>query len=1007
MKILLENLTTVDMKALGFTDPSGGLDTLRSLAGQGVTDDIVETLLPSLFEALRESPDPDRALLNFERWTKAVTSRYTHFQYLQGHPAALLIFFNVCGVSQFFSDILIRNPEYFEILANPATRELGKSGEKLYTDLSGFVDGIQRTELKLEAMRRFRQREILRIGARDILGLANMPATAREFSFLATACVQKCVEIAHSELKERYKQDKQPAFIVIGMGKLGGMELNYSSDIDLMFACADDAPMEYCHRLAEKIVTYLSRETDNGRLFRVDMRLRPEGRFGALVRTLDSYRSYYESWAESWERQSLLKANPIAGDARLCEMWRQMVTPFVYRRSVTAEFVEDIRHNKERIEQKARIEGVEHTNVKIGYGGIRDIEFAVQLLQLELGGRFPLLRTPSTLEALARLRQKDLITKDQADELSEDYQFLRTVEHRLQILYEMQTQSLPLEPRERRLLARRLGYINTDAFDSDYKRRTERVHQHCQSLFYGVKRLGNNPQSLNELLTNLDEPVALDAVVKFLKHAGFRDIERTLSNLRIAVFGGDYGRARPESQEAFLNIAPALISACARTGDPDTAMDAIESLALAMPNREQLYITLSEGDDLMDRLCRLGAGAPQLMQSLTRHLEWLDLLVSEDIEDPALKSADVMRQELADRVRLVKTDEAFWNVLALWIQRERLRIGARDLWGEINAVDACRELSNMADAALDTLLLKVYKSTLAKYPESEEALKSVAIISLGKLGGEESGYGSDWDILFVTGDDLSTSHTPALNLLAEALLSAGQQLKVRGAEVEIDARLRPEGRFGALTRSAVEYKRYYLQNALIWEKQVLIKARYAAGNKETAARYIQGVQDAIYSEPIQDNGIEEIRHMKRRIEAERLKPDETDTDIKLGHGGMSDIEFTAQLWQLRMGAKHSEVRVTGTVEALFALSACGAIRAPGATLLAKNYIICTQLRNRISLLGGVASPSLPSEVRRLRALAIGMGSTDNDMTLAEMHLKNNFLTRMKETRAVVEKLFYS
>jgi glutamate-ammonia-ligase adenylyltransferase len=1025
----LDSLTVGDVSELGFTDPERGLRILRSLPGQGVTDEVVNELLPTLFAALRKSPDPDRALNNFSRWTEAVTSRYTHFQYLLRHPTALDIFFNVCGVSQLFSDILVRNPEYFEILANPGMRGSGadrtKPSSVVYRELSRFVDHVQRIELKLEAMRRFKQREILRIGTRDILELADMPTTAREFSNLADACVQKCTEIGIAEIREKHHVDPPP-LIVVGMGKLGGQELNYSSDIDLMFVCGDESearsqesgvgsqqtPLAVAHSLAEFVINALSRNTQNGHLFRVDVRLRPEGRFGALVRTLSSYRTYYESWAEPWERQSLLKARVVAGDTRLAEQFGDMVRPFVYRRGVTSDFIESIRKNKERIEQKAEIEKTSLTNVKVGIGGIRDIEFTAQLFQLRLGGYDARLRTPNTLEALARLQQAGALTPAEAGELSEDYQFLRTVEHRLQILYERQTQSLPTDPIERNLLARRLGYVDSTAFDEDYRRRTGRVHEHFERLFYGERgHVGGPADMWRELLDNVDSEAAKVSLLQALEAEGFRDSERAYTTLRAAVNGTNYGQVDPESRSQLLEVAGRLVDACGRTGAPDAALQGIETLAQAMPNPALLYRTLAEGDEILDRFCRLGASSLPLVQLLARRLEWMDLLVSEEVIDPELKAREAYRDELDERTESIRDPDRFWDAMALYVQRERLRIGARDVWGEIGAAGISGELTALTEAVIDRVLAFGVSQVTGREPDEEirNLLESIAVIGLGKLGGRELGHGSDWDVLIVyrrPGESLSPQGAAALHAVAERVVSAGQALTPRGAPVEIDARLRPEGRVGALAYTPAEYRDYYLRSALMWERQVLTRARPVAGNVETGRAYMRAAHEAVYGAPLSDEAREEIRAMKRRIETERLKPSDQWTDVKLGHGGISDIEFTVQMLQMRHGAAHAQVRVPGTLNALHALASIGVVSRPDAVRLAETYLFWIALRNRLALQGGGASDTLPSDPSRLRGLAVGLGAADTRSETAEAQFSRQFDERMRETRLIVDRLFY-
>ncbi len=1019
----LDEVTEAVLEELGFREPGRALRILNSLPGQGVTDDDIGELLPTLFGALRGSPDPDRALNNLERWFSTVTSRYTHVQLLLRHPTALSIFLNVCGVSQFFSDILVRNPEYFEILANPGVRGLARSAASIYAELAAFCDRIVRVELKLEGLRRYKQREVLRIGTRDILGLADMPTTAREFSDLADASIQVCCRIALAQAREAgYAPNVRMA--VIGMGKLGGQELNYSSDVDLMFVCDDPEEgdsqasrvLPSAIRLAELTVNHLSRNLQNGHLFRVDMRLRPEGRFGPLVRTLSSYRAYYESWAEPWELQALIKARCVAGDMRLGQHFIEMTRPFVYRRIPSGEVLRDIRHNKERMERKCEVEGQAHTNLKTGFGGIRDIEFTVQLLQLQHGGAKPMVRTPTTLDAIARLRRIGALNAQQARDFSDDYQFLRTVEHRLQILADRQTQTLPTDPDERRLLARRLGYPDTEAFDREYEVRTRRVRRHFEALFLAGAPQADPADEWRALLEAVDTAAGKEALVSRLADLGFREPERAHSFLSSAVVGTRYGMPTAEERNILVAFGGQLLLACSQTGDPDAALAGVEALVAASPNAAAVLRMLARSPDLTERLCRLGAGSPPLMRSLARNLEWLDLLVSEEMLDPAPKSVDASLAELRGRLPRPGKQASegiaprFWDALALYIRRERLRIGARDLWGEIGIAGVGRELSGLADAVLQALLDEARRVVERDAPEEARvALATVAIMGLGKLGGEELGYGSDWDILvayrLAEGASSRAAHDAA-NALVELILSAGQELRTRDAAVEVDARLRPEGRFGALARPVAEYEAYYEREALTWERQVLTRARWAAGDAETGRGYMEAVARVIYSAPLPDDRAAEIQAMKRRMETERLKLEDRTRDIKLGHGGLSDIEFTAQFWQLRVGAEHPRVRVACTSEALYALADCGALRDPDAARLADAHALLSEVRNRLALLGVASTDRLPDDERRLHALAVGLGEPGGAEGHPEDLIVATLAARMAETRSIVDRVFY-
>jgi glutamate-ammonia-ligase adenylyltransferase len=1065
-----DTLTHEELAALGLADTARARRLLIGLAGKGVTDDDVASILPQLLDALAGSPDPDRALLNFVRWADAIGNRTTHFRYLAGHPTALTIYLNVCGVSQYFSDILARNPEYFEIIANPGVRSGSRPADVVFRELSELVDCIANPELKLEAMRRFRHREMLRIGVRDILGIADMPTTAREFSSLADACIQKCYALARERVLSPARGETTangasassvtvPRFAVIALGKLGGSELNYSSDIDLIFVCDagpdtnEEQALRLAHVMAESIVNYLSRDMQNGHLFRVDMRLRPEGRFGALVRTLSSYRSYYENWAETWERQAMIKARPVAGDARLGQEFLQMVAPHAFPRRMSRQIIEDLRENKRRIERGQQAASGPF-DVKLGPGGIRDVEFTVQFLQMERGALDPLLRTPNTLQAIARLRQARVLSASDARQLTDGYVFLRVVEHRLQLLYDHQTQKLPAKERELGLLARRLGLSSADEFRQSLDMHRARVRDIHLRLFWreesrnagvppaptstsassGTGSAPKGPFADEGFLAALATQGNADADAKLsaqLAEEGFHEPERCIAIVRSALYGTTSGREAPEAEQSFLRLMPRLLESCARVGDPDTALHGVDILSQASPNRAEWYQVLYASPDVLHRLVRLASGSRTLVQTLARNPEWLDLLFSEAMLDPNPKPASETREELQGRLpkggdpsalRQAQQpadfeEPAFWEALARYAHRERLRIGARDIWGEASATTIAAELTYLSEALIGAVLDRCCIAVAARYGRSAESLKErMAIIGLGKLGGCELAYTSDLDITFVCDDavfapnqepgGVSPEYTQ-VNAVAEMVLDAARMLRSRGVPFVLDARLRPEGRFGPLVRSVSQYGAYYSGSADTWERQVLVKARPVAGSRAVAAQYMQQVHDAVYGRPISDEEAEAIRTMKRRIENERLRPDERHTNLKLGFGGLSDIEFTAQLWQMRCGCKHPSVRQTSTVEALHALAAMEAIPPPDAARLAETYTLLSSIRNRLALLTGQPIDAFPQDQRRARALAIELGTVDSGGSRAEDALRTNLARRMEQTRRIVERLFFS
>lgn len=945
-KLLYHDLTAGSVAPIGFDDPAQAARLLQDLAGHDIPDARFEELLPALAEALSRSSDPDRALANLAAWLANVGSRSLYYSLLAEHPAALDALVTVLAASQFLSDILIRNPEYFEVLANPAIRDRRRSTEDFLAEARRRV-AIARTEnSKRDALRRFKPPEVLRIGARDILGLADVPATVAEISAFAAACVQVAVETAQAE----------KGFAVIAMGKLGGEELNYASDIDLIFVHADSLSQEKALRFGEAVQDTLARRTDAGIVFRVDLRLRPEGRFGPISRSLSSCRAYYESWAENWERQALIKARFIAGDSDVGDGFLQMIEPFVYRHRVEERFLADIRANKRRIEKKVARAGESETNVKEGVGGIRDVEFTVQLLQLVAGGAHAELRTGNTLIALDRLVEFSLLAPEERNILRESYLFLRHVEHRLQIMDERPVRNIPRVPGEVAKFGRSLGYAGADEFLADYRRHTSRVNALFQRLFYGEDPALNHRAVMAETplkrassLLHVDaqasdvftdwvrtasEPQSRAGLLDHLTRAGFADPEAAYGLLRFSQVGSEYGAIPPEARERFAVLAPRLIKAASRTSSPDAALRGIDSLALAVPSRAALYLSLIEDEDLIERLCLLAAESPPLWQLLLGHMEYLDMLADGDalserspVPAPAIQGDDPAKP------------------IASYLRRERLRIGAQDVWGLLSPQQVGAALTETAQAVLQAAL------------SLDPALAgSIAIIGLGKLGGAEIGYGSDLDVLFVVDDQASFSGATSLAERVMALVR--QDLKRYGAGYEIDARLRPDGKSGLLIRRIEDYADYYRTSADTWEKQALLKARAVAGNALLGEQFVALARSVVYDTPLAGEQIGELRHMKGRIERERSKGA---ADLKLGPGGLSDIEWVAQMLQWQHGKRWPKAQAPGTLAALTALRDAGVLRQDDWETLTTAYIDLTRLRNRQWLKDGLGSDVLSSE----------------------------------------------
>ena len=724
--------------------------------------------------------------------------------------------------------------------------------------------------------------------------------------------------------------DRRRRLPSIALGKLGGQELNYASDIDLVFVHGDDMPATDAVKLSEAVRDALAKVTDAGFVFRVDLRLRPEGRFGPVSRSLASCRAYYESWAEPWERQALLKARFVAGDAALGAAFSEMAAAFVYRARVEKAFVESIRASKRRLEQKVARSGDADINVKEGIGGIRDVEWTVQLMQLVAGGANPALRGGSTLHALAALTDAGLLTLGESAALRESYLFLRNVEHRLQLRDELPVRTLPRDPAEMNRFGRRLGYESGAAFLADYRRHTTRTHALFTRLFYGSAPAVFASPLADWVLAPEDDLTAS----LFLRHAlaqqGFSNPDTAFQTLRRSVSGTQYGGISPEDRMAFAALVPALLDAAGQTDAPDAALHGLDLLADTVPSRAALYRTLADGRTLLPRLAVLAADSPSLWQTLLGHSELFDLL------------ADDAAMDAPPHLRPVSTVPE----IAAQTRRARLQTGARDLWGLADTAQTLAETTLAAEAALSSAL------TLARKELSYGG--QFAVIGLGKLGGGEMGYGSDLDVIYVADAD-SLQDAARLAERTQRLLK--DDLSRFGVRCEMDARLRPEGRAGQLVLDLDSYAAYYAHSAATWERQMLIKARFVAGDAELGRAFAALAETVVYGTPWTLGQQNEVQAMKRRIEAERVHAPH---DVKLGPGGLSDIEWTAQMLQLRFGPKRPRLRTPNTLDALRRLRDDALLTQADWDTLSETYLALAHLRNRVFLRSGLASTSPPA-----------------------------------------------
>jgi glutamate-ammonia-ligase adenylyltransferase len=816
------------------------------------------------------------------------------------------------------------------------------------------------------ALRRWKRREYLRIAARDLLGLAALPAVGRELAALAEVCLGTALELV----------DPQTRFAIIGMGKLGGSELNYASDVDVLFV--HDGAGEEADRVARAVLTTMTTPSADGIVFRTDADLRPEGRSGALSRNLHAYAAWYERWARHWEFQALLKARPVAGDAALGDAFMALTRPHVWPEHLDPDAVREVRMMKARAEAELHKKGLTDRELKRGRGGIRDVEFAVQLLQLVHGRHDDSIRSPTTLDALRQLASAEYVEQADADRLSDAYVFLRTIEHRLQLWDEQQTHTLPSDPHALIRLARVAGYRDTptatalEAFESDQRGHQAAVRSIHERLFFAP---------ILETLAGAG-PLPTEAAEERLAAFGFVDAAHT----RAALVELTQGLTR--SSRLMQQLLPVILDWLSTAPNPDLGLLQLRKLAEGPTRAAALATTFREMPGAAERVCRVLGSSRVVGDALLRQPEVVELIGDDDwlVRE---RGPDELMEAALETLQWRDDDAARRSGLRRYKRRELLRIGARDLLGHAPVETTGRELADLADASIEAALRTL------------DPPVPFAVIGMGRLGGRELSYASDVDVLFVY-DGETAADFQAAERTATALLREIGATTAEGQTFDIDARLRPEGNQGPLARSLDGYRQYYERWAQIWELQSLLRARPVAGDSALGARFVELIEPFVYRDPFPSDDAREIRRIKARVERERIPPGEDpEFHLKLGKGGLTDIEFTVQLLQLGHGAAHPEVREPSTTGALHRLASHGILEADDATVLLEAYRFCERARNACYLVTGTARDALPAGADGLR-----LGRLLGYVHRPEAQVRDEFRRVTRRARKVVDRVFY-
>lgn len=924
----------------------------------------VEEFSQALSIPLRTCPDPDLAVTSLLRFAEATMSTTSLFNDLVAYPVLMDVLIKILSSSQYFADILVRDPELFRWLTASDALVKPRSKEFLRDEVQRAINMFQKPERKLDSLKRLYRREILRIGARDILGEAQLQTLTEELSHLADVLVDASCAIAFQQMSSRFPNPPQTPYAVLGLGKLGGSELNYSSDIDIIFVYNEEGELtdangrtrtyhEYFNAFFEKLVLNLTQSSTEGHLYRVDTRLRPESGAGPLARTAQSYLLYYESRGEMWERQMLIKARPIAGDIEFGEKFIAQLEPFVYPRSFFQNPRESIARIKARIE--AAIAGEE--NVKLRAGGIRDIEFIVQALQLINGGKNKEIRSRNTLEAVQQLAKATLLSGHEQKTLTDAYMFFRTIEHRLQTMLNTQTHEIPGNTNELAALAKRVGLATADELQKKSALHLAAVRK----IFESVLIADSVPTKAN-LQTIIEGNPENEAIGAVLAGYNFRDTRKAAKNLRTIMSVRMLGETREfdsRTRDAFREIAEELLTAIARTPSPDMTLQNFAFIVNAHPFPDQLYKQMREANyrRLLVTVC---ATSPRFAKALGRNLLLLDMLAS----DP---------QSRGDVVFTLQ------NLVAMKNQEE-LRAGIRHLLEITSFDELATELTLVADAVVSFVVQDEFRKMRMKKPP-------IAILALGKYGTREINFDSDLDVLFI-----AEAKTPAtkdkLERIATSIVTRLSIINEEGKLYDIDARLRPEGKSAPLVVDRKAYLAYLSKRASLWERQSLTRLRFVAGDTALGERIIRDVDTIVYDSPLPPAWVEQIISMRKKTESRSRTRDSEFIDIKLGPGGMVDIEFLAQMLQLKYGGTSPVVRHSTVSETLNHLSSLLNFRLQGEELVS-TYKVFRRIETLMRLTVEERGSTLPAGERLEVLSRVFNGSDGSEFTaLLQSSMKN-------------------
>jgi glutamate-ammonia-ligase adenylyltransferase len=978
---------------LGFQDADAALADLGALGS-----DVDPLLAP-----LSRTADPDAALAGLVRLRGAADDGAALVEALADDEGTAMRLLSVLGASQSLSDHLVRHPEQWRELADPL---LGSTRPAAFAVRAGLLrsvgadpdadrptSGLDPIEAA-DALRVEYRRVLLRLASRDLAHGLGVDDAAAELSDLAAGTLEAALAIARREVGETADLVR---LAVIAMGKCGGRELNYVSDVDVIFVHepVDGVDVTAASRAATQLAAHLIRVCSNptaeGTLWQVDAALRPEGKAGPLSRTLASHRGYYERWAQTWEFQALLKARPVAGDLPLGAEYVEMVSPMVWTAAERDGFVADTQAMRRRVLEHIPARDADR-QLKLGAGGLRDVEFAVQLLQLVHGRADPSIRAGATLSALADLTRGGYVGREDGDALHEAYAFLRTLEHRIQLHQLRRTHVLPSDEHSLRRLGRSMGYLKDPVAAlgrawQHHRREVRRLHE---KLFY---------RPLLSAVAKIPGPevrLSSEAAGDRLAALGYADPQAALRNLESLTSGV----SRTASiQKALL---PAMLQWFAEGPDPDAGLFGFRRISEALGSTPWYLRALRDEGQVAERLAHLLATSRYVSDLLEREPQGVRMLG----DDLVPLTAEAMTEEmLATAGRHEDDAEKAIRAVRAVRRRELLRIGAGDVLGLVDVADVGVGLSRLTDATLEATLV-VAGRAVHDQKNLDAAPARMALVAMGRYGGFELSYGSDADVLFVHEPEEGADPHEASSYAMAVANELRRMLAAPGGDppLQVDADLRPEGRQGALVRTLDAYAAYYAKWSKVWEAQALLRADAVVGDLDLRRRFHELIDPLRFPQDgLSEDDIIEIRRIKGRVDRERMpKGADPQLHLKFGRGGLTDIEWTIQLLQMRHARRVPELRTTQTLAALEAAAGAGLLSEQDADVLATGWRMVSRMRNAITLARGKSGDQLPRDTRERAAVSTILGYPPGGTD----EMVNDYLRATRRARRVVDRVFW-